>query len=492
MTDFLANLPRFNAADIARRFPNGYRLQKVGRLDVEPGEPGGIPVAENLLSSGKSCGAASDSFSSTKGETKLSAELFDTNPANYTKEKALREIFNQRYSRMQFVNIDGELNLVTPEDFRLVPGEGDMEALEREMRESGQADLMWDSIRSVVTKSYSGSFSQNRLTKTVDALAAHYAAQKSILEGRFQGEELTEQLERLETVWQTESDRLADAYIKDVNGFLEENGQTGQADQFRESVCAALNKAAAGYEEQIARNPDLLRPAGEGEEWLNTHLGYLAASLQMSGRDGTEAQAEVGGAEREVFSLSELEIASRTVSRYQFAVREGYTTEHGMALDLAMLDMETDTAMRMKGAGDPLRELLEGLRERVIPKILARTDSYFAAKRDNVKPGWESPSWYPPVDRGLFQGIYDAVRNAYRQSGDVLAAIRTGAEAGRDLTARTVAKGGTASRWTVSLMEGGYWDTFYGAGSRYGGGQKSGYQVYAERWQSFLNELGAM
>ena len=491
MTDFLANLPHFNAADLARKFPNGYRIQKVGRLDVEPGEPGGIPVAKNMLSSGRSY-STSDSFSSTTGAAKLTTELFDTNPANYTKEKALQEVFNQRYSRMQFVNIDGELNLVTPEDFRLAPREGDLEALEQEMRESGQADLMWDSFQAVVTKSYSGSFSQNKLTKTVDALAAHYAAQKSILKERFQGEELTEQLERLETVWQTESDHLASEYIKDVNGFLEENGQTGQADKFRESIRAILDEAAADYEEKIAQNSYLLSPAGEGDEWLNTHLGYLAASLQMSGRDGVEAQAEVRGEESEVFSLSELEIASRTVNRYQSAVREGYTTEHGMAFDLAMLDMETDTAMRMKGAGDSLRKLMDGLRENVIPKILARTDRYFAQKRANVKHGWESPSWYPPVDRGLFQGIYDAVWNAYRQNGDALGAIRSGADVGRNLTARTVARGGTASRWSVSLMEGGYWDTFYGAGSRYGGAAKSGYQVYAERWQSFLNELGAM
>ena len=167
----------------------------------------------------------------------------------------------------------------------------------------------------------------------------------------------------------------------------------------------------------------------------------------MSGRDGVEAQAEVRGEESEVFSLSELEIASRTVNRYQSAVREGYTTEHGMAFDLAMLDMETDTAMRMKGAGDSLRKLMDGLRENVIPKILARTDRYFAQKRANVKHGWESPSWYPPVDRGLFQGIYDAVWNAYRQNGDALGAIRSGADVGRNLTARTVARGGTASRW---------------------------------------------
>lgn len=80
MTDFLANLPHFNAADLARKFPNGYRIQKVGRLDVEPGEPGGIPVAKNMLSSGRSY-STSDSFSSTTGAAKLTTELFDTNPA---------------------------------------------------------------------------------------------------------------------------------------------------------------------------------------------------------------------------------------------------------------------------------------------------------------------------------------------------------------------------------------------------------------------------
>lgn len=491
MTGIFANLPQTSAAALSKRFPNGYQVQRVGRLDVEPGEPGGIPIAENQLKSGQISNTR-DSFSSHAGQAVMAGELFDTDPANYTKEKALRDVFGQRYSRMQFANIDGELCLVTPEDFRLVPGEGDLEALERELQETGQAELMWDAFQDAVVKNYTGSLSQNRLTRTVDALAANYAAQKSILTERFQGEELAGQLEKLESVWQSASDKLAGEYLKAVNGFLEENGQTGQADKFRESIYAALNEAAAGYEEKTARDPGLLKPAEGEDAWLNTHLGYLAASLQRTGRSSSAARAGAEEQEKNVFSLAELEIASRTVERYQFAVQEGYTSEHKMAFELAMLDMETDTAMRLKGAGSSFRELMDGLRKNVIPKVMERTDAYFARKRAGIKHGWESPSWYPPVDRELFQGIYDAVWNAYRKNGDALGAIQTGAAVGMKLTAQVVAQGGEASRWTVSLMDGGYWDTFYGGNGRYAGGIKGGYQVFAERWQSFLNELGAM
>ena len=104
----------------------------------------------------------------------------------------------------------------------------------------------------------------------------------------------------------------------------------------------------------------------------------------------------------------------------------------------------------------------------------------------------------------MFQGIYDATLNAYRQNGgDGAGAIRAGASYGQTVTAQAAARNPQALRWGVSMES--YWKDFYTAPDTRDvspleknvnrlmeqiGKSSSTYQKYADSWQDFLTAIG--
>ena len=130
------------------------------------------------------------------------------------------------------------------------------------------------------------------------------------------------------------------------------------------------------------------------------------------------------------------------------------------------------------------------------------------AKRESSLASGEPKGTFAPVDRTVFQGIYGAVMDAYRQTGgDGASAIRAGASYGQAATAQATARNPQALRWGVSMES--YWKDFYttpdikdvsplekqvnrlmeqiGKTSSLG---SSTYQKYADSWWDFLTAIG--
>ena len=109
--------------------------------------------------------------------------------------------------------------------------------------------------------------------------------------------------------------------------------------------------------------------------------------------------------------------------------------------------------------------------------------------------------------RTLFQGIYDAVMNAYRRSGgDGAEAIRAGVSYGQTATAQASKANPKVMRWGLSMEN--FWKDFYStpemreataldrqvdklleqAGQSNSRGNST-YQNYVSGWHSFINSV---
>ena len=130
------------------------------------------------------------------------------------------------------------------------------------------------------------------------------------------------------------------------------------------------------------------------------------------------------------------------------------------------------------------------------------------AQRESHRAAGEPKGTYAPVGRSVFQGIYNATINAFRQNGgDGAGAIRADVSAGEKLTAQATARNSKALRWGISIES--YWKDFYtapdtkdvsplekqvnrlmeqiGKTSSMG---SSAYQKYVNSWQKFLPSIG--
>ena len=181
--------------------------------------------------------------------------------------------------------------------------------------------------------------------------------------------------------------------------------------------------------------------------------------------------------------------------------------EATLAPGLSLADMKAETMISKGLVSADMAALLRGSRAQGHENTLAALDQALAKRESSLASG-EPKDTFAPVDRSVFQGIYDATLNAYRQNGgDGAGAIRAGASYGQTVTAQAAARNPQALRWGISMES--YWKDFYTApdtkdvsplekqvnrlmeqiGKTSGLGSSS-YQKYADSWRDFLAAIG--
>ena len=165
-----------------------------------------------------------------------------------------------------------------------------------------------------------------------------------------------------------------------------------------------------------------------------------------------------------------------------------------------MADMKAE-AMISKGlVSEHMAALLRDSRAQGHENALAALDRALAQREGHRATG-EPKGTYAPVDPAAFQGVYNAVMDAYRQNGgDGAKAIQAGVSAGEKLAAQAAAKLPKAARWGTSMKF--YLQEFYktpeqeisilGLRIKYLSVKPmtSTYQKYVNRWQDFLASVG--
>ncbi len=240
---------------------------------------------------------------------------------------------------------------------------------------------------------------------------------------------------------------------------------------------------------------------GPDSVWLKNHDAYIAFQLRVSGAAG---QSEAR------YSVQDLTAAGQIAQSYQtelFNASSCGRDEATLALNLSMADMKAETMIQKGLVSQNMAALLRNSRTQGHENALTTLDQALSKRENNLAPG-EPKGTFAPVDRSVFQGIYNATMNAFRQNGgDGAGAIRAGVSAGEKLTAQATARNPKALRWGINIES--YWKDFYtapdtkdvsplekqinrlmkqtGKTSSLG---KSTYQKYVDSWRDFLTSIG--
>ena len=218
---------------------------------------------------------------------------------------------------------------------------------------------------------------------------------------------------------------------------------------------------------------------------------YIAGQLRQAA--GTLSEDASAGA----YSLGDLCKAGEIAGAYQEIVQQASTgagtNEAKLALDLSMVDMQTEILCQGGRVSDAMSALLQGSRDQRHETVFDAADQYFAARRERALSG-TGP--IPDLNRDLLRSIYGTVLTAFRANGgDALSAIRAGVTFGREATKSVHQQAPAVSRWGNAMAA--YWESFYTDQTRsdWQGGTRlhpSEYAQYADIWQNFFPTAGAV
>lgn len=328
----------------------------------------------------------------------------------------------------------------------------------------------------------------DELADSLDYLASRYTAVQDKLERNGQ----TAQLSKLEEVYEAGKAGLIDGYTQLLQDNLGLSDRDAQA--VRDSFSAILEEKVNGYRSALGRVNEAVTQTGPDSVWLQNHDAYIASELRAA---GTAVQSQAA------YTVQDLTVAGKAAKDYSAA--SASHDEARLALNLAMADMKTETMINQGLVSENMAALLRNSRPQAHENALNAADQYLAHRESTRQSGTPAGS-FAPIDRKLYQGIYNAVMNAYQSNGGNGAeAIRAGVSYGQTATARARKANPKVSRWGISMET--YWKDFYttrepttlekqcnklmeqaGQTPNFG---LSSYQQYVNKWQNFLTSIGS-
>lgn len=337
------------------------------------------------------------------------------------------------------------------------------------------------------------------LADGLDYLASRYVAVLDKLERNYQGEELTAQRAKLNEVYEAGKAGMIDGYTR----LLQDNLgiSSGDAQAVKDSFSAILAEKVDAYRGVLEKVHENVSETGADSVWLKNHDAYIASQLRAA---STTTQSKAA------YSVQDLTAAGQIAQSYQTEIFNASSCgrdEATLALNLSMADMKAETMIQKGLIGQNMAALLRGSRAQGHEKALATLDQALSKRESSLAPG-EPKGTFAPVDRTIFNGIYNAVMNTYRQNGgDGAGAIRAGAAYGQTVTAQATSQNPKALRWGINIES--YWKDFYTTPADkeisplakqmnrllIQSGQTSDlgcstYQKYVNSWQNFLTSIG--
>lgn len=209
-------------------------------------------------SSGQMQAMGSPSYTWAAPDSRLQTELLPpSEQSSYTEEDALLNQY-MKQSRIDgyfdgdtFVRTSSEpVKLILKNDI----SKADLEKFRGELAEKGlEADIDWQGVKEDFVQIGVGFDNIERFEQKADYLASRYAVLKDRIQSQFTGEHQEAELQKLEQIYTQAKEEMANTYAESIGGFFEDLGQSGAAEDMRNSVLALVDQKANAYTDYIEK-----------------------------------------------------------------------------------------------------------------------------------------------------------------------------------------------------------------------------------------------
>lgn len=271
--------------------------------------------------------------------------------------------------------------------------------------------------------------SADALKQSIDFLSSQYAVMKEHINKNFTGEELNNQLDKLNETVTTYKNSIADAFADKVGGFLEENGVVGEKEKIYQSVINEFDTKVKEYDKFIQSNTDYAGINGTKDEWLKNDTNYMASELRKAISSSSYTNTSI----KEGYSLDELQAVGDMVDEikgYGFGVDNRSKTvtgsEEEIGLNLAELALKTQVFNKNANVSDSLKDaLLKGVNS-FINNTIDEIDAEYKRKSDESVISADKKG-YATLDKNAINAVIDKVMSSYEMTGNASTAMKDGA-----------------------------------------------------------------
>ena len=371
-------------------------------------------------SSGQMQAMGSPSYTWAAPDSRLQTELLPpSEQSSYTEEDALLNQY-MKQSRIDgyfdgdtFVRTSSEpVKLILKNDI----SKADLEKFRGELAEKGlEADIDWQGVKEDFVQIGVGFDNIERFEQKADYLASRYAVLKDRIQTQFTGEHQEAELQKLEQIYTQAKEEMANTYAESIGGFFEDLGQSGAAEDMRNSVLALVDQKANAYTDYIEKNGDYVSITDPDKQWLKQDDAYMAAQLRQSAGISSAETQKRPVKEQAPYDGDDLAFAgiyAKTLSRQlEDPTWKVYEKDEALGRHLAAQYGALKTSAGNAGISEKLSNMLQSSFDPFMDRLMDSLDALIDRNR-----GWaaEKP-WMAGTIRTNYidrESVYRSFRNA--------------------------------------------------------------------------------
>lgn len=292
----------------------------------------------------------------------------------------------------------------------------DLQKFNSELAEKGLGEeIDWRGVKNDLVQIGVGFDNIERFEQKVDYLASRYAVLKDRIQSQFTGDKQEAELQKLEQIYTEAKEEIANSYAESIGGFYEGLGQSGAAEDMRNSVLALIDQKANAYIDYIEKEGIGVSIADPEKQWLMQDDAYLAAQLRQNGSASSADLQTYSVHEQAPYDRNDLSFAGiYAKSLYQQLQNPTWNiNDSDMALGQYLASQYgtlTDGAEKA-GVSEKLSNLLTSAFEPFMDRLMDSLDALIDRNR-----GWVADN---PWMSGTIRTNYidkDSVYNAFQNS----------------------------------------------------------------------------
>lgn len=408
-----------------------------------------------------------------QSDSRLSKSIGVSSETTYTKEDAVIYQYNRQYDINSTIDelASGKAEIKGLGLPNLEDNDTFLKAVEtfrQNLEKNGLGnEINWNSVQYDFSSTDVELNTVDQFSNKADYIASRYTVLQDRIKADYSGKELDEQMGKLNTLFSKSKELLADSYVDVVGSFLEENGVGDETANLRDSIYAGINNRVKEYSDYIQSNRNYAEIDSDSDKWLLQDDGYMAAQLREKMDNSLVVEKTSEESKSAVYSLRDLEVAGiyvqQTSKQYESLEHTGVIrNEESIGLDLAVQSMKTDYLTKNSGISNKMASLINRTFDGYMENYLEKIDEQL--KKDaNHSMISNSKQLYAPLDHSAVHAVYQYTMNQYQKSGDMLQALGSGAQYGKEQYDKKVDSSAYESmaRYQSNMLNTYTWDNFF-------------------------------
>lgn len=343
-------------------------------------------------------------------------------------------------------------------------------------------EINWHSVDMQVW----GSCNYDSFSKFTDHLGALYASLEDRIMTDFEGDEQTEQLEKLNAVY----DKAVNEVIENIVGKTEKSfsdlGAALPEGKLEKSIRQVISDKVDAYRGFVAKNKDYAEIENTDDKWMARDIGFMTYALKNAYQPSNTETTE------ELWSENDILVLGMFGSMYSGAGDERFAglqvlranDEENLGLEVSRQWLKDQKVLSTFDPNEEIKSLCGRLFENYVGNLIKNADNAVKIIQKNTeKTERTAPSRFLPIDKKSVYAVLNVMKQSYSESGDEKTAlVKTAAFARNEF----LKKAETSELWRYNndykSNAKKYWENFYDAGTQ---NSSSAIKTILEKWENF-------